>query len=88
MRSGEEIVLEYCDTIKTHDIDHLRSCLNNARDIREGKHFKYELSGCPSSYGLDEWDGLCFEEEVKGFKAQSEQCKKCWIQALEDNFDR
>lgn len=88
MRSGEEIILEYCDNVETHDIDHLVSSLDNAKDIRAKNHLEYELSGCPSSFGLDEWDGLCFEEEVEGYKAQCEQCKKCWIQALEDNFDR
>lgn len=88
MKSGKEIILEYCDNVKTHDIDHLQSCLDNANDIRANKYLEYELSGCPSSYGLKEWDGLCFEEEVKGYKAQCEQCKRCWIQALETEFER
>jgi hypothetical protein len=86
--TGEEIVLEYCDNIESNDPLYIQSCLDNARDIRAKKQFEYELSGCPSSYGLDEWNGLCFDEEVKGYKAQCEQCKNCWIQALEEEFDR
>lgn len=90
MRSGEEIVLEYCDKVETHDIEHLQSSHDNAREIRNGNYLKWELSGCPSSFGLseEEWQGLCYEEEVKGYKAQCEQCKNCWIKALEENFDR
>jgi hypothetical protein len=80
-KTGKDVILEYCDTVKTHDIDHLQSCLDNERDIRNGK--TKDLSGCPSSYGLDDFDGLCFEEEVKGYKAQCEQCNRCWAQALE-----
>ena len=90
MRSGKEIVLEYCETVETHDINHLHSSIENGRDIKSGEYLedKYELSSCPSAYGLDEWDGLCFEEEVKGNKAQGEQCRKCWLQALDTEFDR
>ena len=93
MRSGKEIVLEYCANIETHDVDHLVSCLDNEKDIKSGEYLKdgYELSGCPASYGLDgldELNELCFKEETKNFKEQYEQCRKCWIQALESNFNR
>lgn len=90
MSSGKELVLEYCAAIQTHDIDHLQSCIDNERDIKSGKYLQsgWELSGCPSSYGLPEFLGLCFEEEIKGYKEQCEQCRTCWREALDSNFDR
>lgn len=90
MKSGKEIVLNYCKEVLTNDIDHLQSCKDNEIDIKSGKYLKdnYELSGCPSNYGLDEVDGLCFEEEVKGYQNQKKQCISCWKKALEDNYVR
>jgi hypothetical protein len=86
MKSGKDVVLEYCSTVKTHDIDHLQSCLDNERDIKNGKYD--DLSSCPSSFGLDDFDGLCFEEEVKGLREQYEQCRRCWITALESEISQ
>lgn len=82
MSSGKEVVLSYCQNIQTHDIDHLQNCLDNERLIKEGNY--EQLSGCPSNYGLDDHVGLCEIEDVgQDYKKQSEQCLKCWKQALD-----
>ncbi|MED3550179.1 hypothetical protein [Cytobacillus praedii] len=78
MRKGKDIGIEYCSNLVTQDIDHLQSCLDNERDIKNGKY--NGLSGCPSTFGMDNFDGLCFEEEIKGL---SQQCRNCWKTALE-----
>lgn len=83
MKKNKEIILHYCDTVKTHDIDHLQDALENKRYI-ENKEYEM-LNGCPSNYGLDDHVGLCEIEDVgHDIKKQTEQCLKCWKQALEE----
>lgn len=81
MSNGKEIVLNYCKTVKTHDIEHLQHAIENQRYIEKGD---YEmLNGCPSTYGLDDHVGLCETEDVgQDYEKQKEQCLKCWKQAL------
>lgn len=81
MSNEKEIILKYCKTVKTHDIEHLEKSIENARYIENGQ---YEmLNGCPSAYGLDDHVGLCEIENVgQDYKLQSEQCLKCWKQVL------
>lgn len=44
------------------------------------------LNGCPSTYGLDDYVGLCEEEDVgQYFKKQNLQCLNCWKKALDAN---
>lgn len=84
MKTGKDIILEYCKTIETHDPDYLRDAIDNGKDIENGRYIQegHEFAGCPTSYGLDEWEGLCENEKVEGWPAQREQCKKCWTMAL------
>lgn len=82
MITGKEIILNYCSTVKTHDIEHLQKAIENEKYI---KAEKYEmLNGCPSTYGLDNHIGLCEKENIENdFVLQDEQCLKCWKEALE-----
>lgn len=82
MSNGKETVLHYCKTVKTHDIEHLEKAIENQRYIKKGEYDM--LNGCPSAYGLDDHVGLCEIEDVgQDYKKQSEQCLKCWKNALE-----
>lgn len=61
----------------------MQNALENMVYIKEEKY--ENLNGCPSSYGLDDYLGLCYEEGAEGYEAydaQLEQCKRCWKRAL------
>jgi hypothetical protein len=81
LENGKEIILNYCKTVKTHDIDHLQSSIENVWYIEKND---YEmLNGCPSTYGLDDYVGFCEIENVgQEWEKQKEQCLKCWKNAL------
>jgi len=85
MKTGKDVILNYCETIKTHDIEHLQNCLDNEKDIKNGD--LSILAGCPMNFGLDDFEGLCEKEDVHGWQAQSLQCYNCWRQALELRID-
>ncbi len=78
--TGKDTVLKYCNQFTSISIDHIENAIENKRLIEQGRYS--ELNGCPSSYGLEEFDGLCDEEEVEFGKAQNEQCEICWKTAL------
>lgn len=80
MKTGKDIILNYCETVKTSIIDHLQDCMDNKRDIENGDISL--LAGCPMNFGLDDLEGLCEKEEVHGWEAQSVQCLTCWKKAL------
>jgi hypothetical protein len=58
----------------------MEDAIENKRLIEEGE-FRY-LNGCPSSYGLDHYVGLCEEEKIIGNVSQMDQCECCWRKAL------
>jgi hypothetical protein len=79
--SAKETVLHYCRTVQTHDIHHLQNCLDNEKLIEKCEY--RQMSGCPSSYGLDNHVGLCEIEAVgDDIKKGMDQCEACWKQAL------
>lgn len=88
---GKDIILKYCDTVETHDINHLENCLDNGRLIKELNNdinidYGY-FCGCPSSCGLDFYfEGLCHIEDVDD-NLQDKQCEQCWKEALEGEFE-
>lgn len=82
MSNGKEVILNYCKTVQTHDIDHLQSAIENTKYIEKGEY--HMLNGCPSTYGLDDFVGLCEIEDVgQDWERQSKQCLSCWKKALE-----
>lgn len=88
MKRGKDIILEYCSTVQTHDIDHLQNAIDNERTIKNDEY--EDLSGCPMNYGLDNYEGLCEtrdDYEKLSYKEQCEMCNKCWKQALESKID-
>lgn len=84
MTSGKDTTLKYCSQYSQSSIEHIENCIWNKNCIEQGDYSK--LEGCPSTYGL-EFEGLCFTEEVVENAAQSEQCERCWRQALNMNTD-
>jgi hypothetical protein len=75
-------VIQYCGSVKTHDIDHLQNAIDNKRSI-EGNQYE-KLTGCPSAYGIDHYVGLCETIDVgKDYEKQNEQCLQYWTNALE-----
>lgn len=84
MSEKRELILNYCKTLQTHDVEHLQSAIENQRLIEKGEYDM--LNGCPSTYGLDDYVGLCEEEDVgQDFKKQNLQCLNCWKKALDAN---
>lgn len=82
MSNGKEIILTYCRKVETHDIDHLQSAIENQRYIENEEY--HLLNGCPITYGLDDYIGLCEIENVgRDWAKQSKQCLDCWTQALQ-----
>lgn len=77
--SGRDTVLKYCSQWSLASYEHIQNAIENKRLIEQERYS--ELNGCPSSYGLDEFVGLCEEENVS-WKAQDDQCEMCWKKAL------
>ena len=84
MKTGKEIILNYCDNIKTGDIDHLQACINIRESLRRNENYRsYLYDHCPGAFGLDDFIGDCEIENADiGSKEQLKQCKKCWNRAL------
>lgn len=94
MKTGKEIMLEYCKTIKTHSIDHLQDCKDIEIGLTKYDSHRYDnyLDGhCPSSFGLDNYEGQCYINElsspIKYTDEQCEQCKLCWKIAEKEEFN-
>lgn len=81
MKTGRDIILEYCKNVSTNDIDYLHGCNDVVLSLeREGVN--YHFDHCPSSYGIDNFfNGDCEEHEVSQDE-QDDQCKRCWERAL------
>jgi len=82
MKTGKEIILEYCDNIKTGDIDHLQACIDIRESLRDNDHINYLYDYYPGEFGLDDFTGDCEIKNVIDFKEQLKQCKECWNRAL------
>lgn len=80
---GKEIALKFLGSVETNNLRYLTDVKDNERHIRSGKYYEREPIGCPDNYGLEEWEGLCMTEAVKD---QCEQCRQCWIQALDKDW--
>jgi hypothetical protein len=101
MKTGKEIIMNYCKNVQCHDIDHLSNCedvLIELRKVDKGKEFEYtNVDVCPSSYGLDDFVGTCQlskeNEDTYDCLANTdwdkmcEFCQKCWLQALNLKFE-
>ena len=73
MKTGKEIILNYCDNIQTGDIGHLQACIDIRESLRDNGDINYLYDHCPSD---------CEIKNVIDFKEQLKQCKKCWNRAL------
>ena len=84
MKTGKEIILDYCDNIKTGDIDYLQACIDIRESLRRDENDRnYLISHCPGAFGLDDFIGDCEIGNVDiGSKEQLKQCVKCWDRAL------
>lgn len=76
---SKNVILNYCNQYSDSMISHIENCQWNKEQIKKEEYSK--LEGCPSSFGLDDYDRLCFTEDVAAHK-QSEQCESCWKKAL------
>jgi hypothetical protein len=67
------------------DVEHLMHCEELRYEFKQ-KNLNIDSVGCPSNFGLDEYDGLCFEEDLDNsitYKQSVEMCRRCWKIALE-----
>ena len=75
MRKGKEVMIEYCENVLSHSVEHLESCLEVERGLKNDSYIDLD-SHCPSSYGLDNYEGECeFISECS--------CERCWNVAKE-----
>jgi hypothetical protein len=83
LSNQKEVILNYCKTIETHDVDHLQDAIENARYIKNGEYKM--MNGCPCNYGLDDHIGLCEIEETDDYTEQqkTDMCDRCWKQVLD-----
>ena len=83
MKTGKEIILDYCNNIKTGDIDRLQACIDIRESLRkDDKDRNYLVSHCPGTFGLDNFIGECEIENFELGYDSIKQCKKCWDKAL------
>ena len=76
MKTGKEIILNYCDNIQTGDIGHLQACIDIRESLRDNGDINYLYDHCPGEFGLDDFTGDCEIKNVIDFKEQLKQCKK------------
>jgi len=47
-KTRKEIILNYCDNIKTGDIDHLQACIDIRESLRRNENYRsYLYDHCP-----------------------------------------
>lgn len=68
IKTGKEIILNYCKNIKTHSIQHLEDCLfieetiEYYDDINELLVRLSDSDYCPADFGLDNFKHECNDE--------------------------
>ena len=84
--TGKEKVINYCNRmLEEISVEHLEAC-QEVRDLLKCEDNDYLTDYCPSSYGLDNYKGLCEinneSDKLLIYDEQVDQCKKCWEIAL------
>lgn len=82
MSNRKETILKYCSQFSSVTIEHMENAIENKKLIEEGRY--RELNGCPSSFGLEDYEGLCETEETDNYtnKQKMDMCERCWNKAL------
>ena len=68
------------------DIEHLQYCKDFLLELNsENPNIRYLTDSCPSGFGIDEFDGLCYTEQKDDFTTEQvcKMCDRCWVKALE-----
>lgn len=61
--NNKERMIEFCDTLETHYVDHLENALENLSVLQNGTGC---FVGCPDNYGLEDYKGLCYDNVELG----------------------
>lgn len=82
--TGKDIVINYCKNIETHDVEYLERALNNLTILEKNGAIE-NLEGCPTNYGLESYEELCFQTDTEYMsnKEKEKMCDECWRKALE-----
>lgn len=101
MKTGKEIILEYCKSVVSYSIEFLEAC-NNIKDCLSGKEYAkdYIDDYCFSTFIEDDFKGFVKECKINPIKypegqygcdgiyeQRSQQCKLCWENALKKEFE-
>lgn len=70
--SNKDKVINYCKNVCSVDESHLENAKHNLAVING---LDSEFEGCPSNYGLTEYEGLCEDYD-------DNCCEECWRKAL------
>ena len=85
--TNKEKILNYCKHYMSGSIDSLQTRDDIVSGLTQENFKHYLLSGCPHTWGLDEFDGDCYKDNHKGelsYLEQTKQCENCWARALSE----
>ncbi len=82
--TGKDAITYYCKNVKTNDIEYLEEALNNLHVLENNEPIE-NLMGCPNNYGLEYYEGLCFQDNMEEMSNADKikLCNECWKKALE-----
>ena len=82
--TGKEKVIDYCNKmLEEINEQHLVNC-REVRYLLKNNDKNNFVGFCPSSYGLDDYKGLCEigKDKTLTLEDHAHQCKTCWEIAL------
>ena len=75
--SNRDKIINYCKNISSVDETHLENAKHNLNVING---LDAEFEGCPSNYGLTDYQGLCKDYD-------DNCCEECWNKAISKQLD-
>lgn len=68
-----EKFLDYCNNVKSNNIEHLYDCENNLLAYKNKKYG--DFTGCPKSFGLTESKEICYDTSLS--RNEDTDCEMC-----------
>lgn len=78
--TNKEKILEYCKNYKSDDIYSLMVRDDIVIGLSGENKKMYLLSGCPTSWGLEDFLGICYNKDV--IVDSDSLCMECWDRVL------
>ena len=81
MKTGKQIIMEYCGKYTQESIEHIQNAIDVKYFLKNDK-IDSLVGYCPSSYGLNDFTGECDDKEYSYSEDAHITCKRCWGKAL------